>query len=287
MENSITLSNGVKMPRVGYGVYQITRNDCAQCVEDALSVGYRMIDTAQSYANEAEVGEGIRQSGVPRADIFLTTKLWIPNADYTRAKTSIDRSLEKSGTDFIDLLLLHQPFGDIFGAWRAMEEAQKAGKVRALGVANFQADHLVNFCNYVDIQPTVNQVETHVFCQQKELRHYMKQFGVVHESWAPFAEGRNDFFQNPVLAAVGAKHGKTSPQVALRYLYQKDVVIIPKSVHRTRMAENLAIFDFELDVEDVASIEALDTGKSLFFDHHDPETVLTMWKIARERKGWE
>lgn len=287
MDNSITLNNGVEMPRIGYGVYQVAKDVCAQCVADALAVGYRMIDTAQSYANEAEVGEGIRQSGVSREDIFLTTKLWIPNADYARAKASIDCSLEKLGTDYIDLLLIHQPYGDVFGAWRAMEEAQKAGKVRALGVANFLSDHLINFCHYVDVLPTVDQVETHVFFQQKELRQYMEQFGIVHESWAPFAEGRNDFFKNPVLAAVDQKYGKTGPQVALRYLYQNDVVIIPKSVHRARMEENLNILDFDLDAEDLSAIEALDTGKSLFFDHHDPKIVEMMWQMARERKGWE
>ena len=270
---SIPLSNGVKMPRPGYGVYQVDPATCEASVREALEVGYRAIDTAQAYHNEEGVGRAIKGSGLPREDIFLTTKVWVSNAGQEKARASIEESLRKLQTDYIDLLLIHQPFNDYYGTWRAMEEAYKAGKVRAIGVSNFFPDRLVDLCQFVEIRPMVNQVETHALYQQKAAHAIMEKYGVVHESWGPFAEGRKDFFTNPVLAAVGAKHGKSVAQVALRFLLQSDVVVIPKSVHKARMAENLQVFDFSLDAEDMAAIQARDQEESAFFSHYDPATV--------------
>ena len=270
---SIPLSNGVKMPRLGYGVYQVDPATCEASVREALEVGYRAIDTAQAYHNEEGVGRAIKGSGLPREDIFLTTKVWVSNAGQEKARASIEESLRKLQTDYMDLLLIHQPFNDYYGTWRAMEEAYKAGKVRAIGVSNFFPDRLVDLCQFVEIRPMVNQVETHALYQQKAAHAIMEKYGVVHESWGPFAEGRKDFFTNPVLAAVGAKHGKSVAQVALRFLLQSDVVVIPKSVHKARMAENLQVFDFSLDAEDMAAIQALDQEESAFFSHYDPATV--------------
>ena len=270
---SIPLSNGVKMPRLGYGVYQVDPATCEASVREALEVGYRAIDTAQAYHHEEGVGRAIKGSGLPREDIFLTTKVWVSNAGQEKARASIEESLRKLQTDYIDLLLIHQPFNDYYGTWRAMEEAYKAGKVRAIGVSNFFPDRLVDLCQFVEIRPMVNQVETHALYQQKAAHAIMEKYGVVHESWGPFAEGRKDFFTNPVLAAVGAKHGKSVAQVALRFLLQSDVVVIPKSVHKARMAENLQVFDFSLDAEDMAAIQALDQEESAFFSHYDPATV--------------
>ena len=277
----ITLANGVQMPMLGYGVYQVPPEDCARCVAQAIDVGYRAIDTAQAYYNEEGVGQAVKASGLPREDFFLTTKVWITNGGERQAAASIDESLKKLQTDYLDLLLIHQPFNDYYGTWRAMEAAYRAGKVRAIGVSNFFPDRLVDLCQFVDIKPMINQVETHALYQQTAAHAVMEKYGVVHQSWGPFAEGRKDFFQNPVLAAVGAKHGKTVAQVALRFLLQSQVVVIPKSVHRERMTENLQVFDFTLDGADMAAIQALDEQESAFFSHYDPATVEFLTGLGR------
>lgn len=282
--NYITLNNGVEMPAVGYGVYQVSPDECVRCVEDALHAGYRLIDTAQSYDNEYEVGQGLRQSGVVRGDIFLTTKIWIANAGYEKAKASIDDSLRRLQTDYIDLMLIHQPFGDYYGTYRAMEEAYKAGKLRAIGVSNFFADRLIDLCHNVEVMPAVNQVETHVFHQQAELHAIMDKYGVVHESWGPFAEGRKDFFTHPVLQRIGTAHHKTAAQAALRFLLQKDIVVIPKSVHKDRMVQNLDIFDFSLSDSEMKELEGLDEKESLFFSHYDPKMVEWFYDMVKARK---
>ncbi len=271
--NTVTLNNGVVMPQIGYGVYQVSPTECERCVSDALSVGYRMIDTAQAYHNEEGVGAAVKKSGIARDELFLVSKVWISNYGFDKAKASIDESLRKLGTDYIDLMLLHQPFCDRYGAYRALEAAYKEGKVRAIGVSNFYPDHFIDLASNVEIVPAVNQVETHVFDQQIEAQGYMKEFGTHMMAWAPLAEGRNNFFTNPVLEAIGKKYGKSVAQVALRWLIQRDVIIIPKSVHVERMQQNLDIFDFELSQDDMAAIAALDTKQSLFFDHHAPEVV--------------
>ncbi len=270
---TVTLNNGVVMPQIGYGVYQVSPAECERCVSDALSVGYRMIDTAQAYHNEEGVGAAVKKSGIARDELFLVSKVWISNYGFEKAKASIDESLRKLGTDYIDLMLLHQPFCDRYGAYRALEAAYKEGKVRAIGVSNFYPDHFIDLASNVEIVPAVNQVETHVFDQQIEAQGYMKEFGTHMMAWAPLAEGRNNFFTNPVLEAIGKKYGKSIAQVALRWLLQRDVIIIPKSVHVERMQQNLDISDFELSQEDMAEIAALDTKQSLFFDHHAPEVV--------------
>lgn len=269
----VTLSNGVKMPILGYGVYQVTPEECERCVSDALSVGYRSIDTAQAYFNEQNVGDAVRKSGISREDIFLTTKVWISNAGEEKAARSIEDSLRKLQTDYIDLLLIHQPLGDYYGTWRAMEAAYKAGKVRAIGVSNFYPDRFIDLAEHTEIKPMVNQVETHVFNQQVKAQEIMKKYGTQIMSWGPFAEGRNDFFTNPVLAEIGVKYGKSVAQVALRYLLQRNVVVIPKSTHIERMRQNFDIFNFTLTDEDMAAIAALDKGESLFFSHYEPDTV--------------
>ena len=269
----VTLANGVKMPILGYGVYQASNEECERCVLDAISVGYRSIDTAQAYHNEEAVGSAIEKCGVPRDELFLTTKVWISNAGYERAKASIDASLKKLRTDYIDLLLIHQPFGDYYGTWRAMEEAYRAGKLRAIGVSNFYPDRLVDLCKFVVIKPMVNQVETHVFQQQTKAREWMDKYGVAHESWGPFAEGRKDFFTNAVLCEIGQKYQKSSAQVALRFLIQRGVIVIPKSTHKERMKENFEVFNFTLTESDMQKIAALDESESAFFSHYDPATV--------------
>ncbi len=277
--NKITLSNGVEMPQMGYGVYQVTPDECERCVMDAISVGYRMIDTAQAYHNEEAVGKAWKKSGVSRDELFLVSKVWISNYGDGKTMKSIDESLRKLQTDHIDLMLLHQPFCDRYGAYRDLERAYKAGKLRAIGVSNFYPDHLIDLASNVEIAPMVNQVETHVFNQQREARKYMDEFGTRIMAWAPLAEGRNGLFTNPMLAQIGEKHGKTVAQVALRWLLQSGVIIIPKSTHKERMAENLNLFDFELDAEDMQAIASLDTKHSLFFDHHDGE-------VAKLFMGW-
>ena len=269
----VTLNNGVKMPQLGYGVYQTPPEDTERCVLEAIEVGYRSIDTAQAYGNEEGVGNAIQKCGLPREDLFITTKIWISNAGYEKAKASIEESLRKLQTDYIDLLLIHQPFGDYYGTYRAMEEAYRAGKVRAIGVSNFYPDRYLDLAHFAEIKPAVNQVETHVFQQQKIAKEYLKKNGTQIMSWGPFAEGKNDYFNNPVLKDIAAAHGKSAAQVALRFLLQSDVVLIPKSVHKERMEENFNVFDIALTDEEMARIEALDTGKSLFFSHYDPQTV--------------
>lgn len=281
----VTLNNGVKMPQLGYGVYQVSNEECERCVLDAISVGYRAIDTAQSYGNEEAVGNAVKKCGVPREELFLTTKVWISNAGYEKAKESIDASLKRLQSDYIDLLLIHQPFSDYYGTYRAMEEAYKAGKLRAIGVSNFYPDRLIDLCQFVDVVPAVNQVETHVFQQQKVAHEYMKKYGVQHESWGPFAEDRKDFFTNPVLTEIGAKYDKSSAQTALRFLLQRDVVVIPKSTHRERMEQNLNVFDFTLSEEDMEAIRKLDEGESLFFSHYDPATVEMLTNMGKTRKA--
>ena len=271
--NEIKLSNGVLMPQMGYGVYQIEPEDCERCVMDAISVGYRMIDTAQAYLNEEAVGKAWKKSGVRREDLFLVNKVWHSNYGEGQTMKSIDESLRKLQTDYIDLMLLHQPFCDRYGAYRDLEKAYKAGKVRAIGVSNFFPDHLVDLAANMQIAPMVNQVETHVFDQQREARKYMDEIGTHIMSWAPLAEGQNNLFSDPVLTKIGEKYGKTAAQVALRWLLQSDVIIIPKTVYKSRMEENLNLFDFTLDADDMEAIALLDTGHSLFLDHHDGEVA--------------
>ncbi len=285
MAQTVTLNNGVEMPMLGYGVYQVSNEECERCVLDAISVGYRAIDMAQSYGNEEAVGSAVQKCGVPRDELFLTTKVWISNAGYEAAKDSIDRSLQKLKTDYIDLLLIHQPFGDYYGTYRAMEEAYKAGKLRAIGVSNFYPDRLIDLCQFVEVTPAVNQVETHVFQQQKTAHEYMEKYGVQHESWGPFAEGRKDFFSNPVLTEIGRKYGKSSAQTALRFLLQSNVVVIPKSTHKERMAQNIDVFDFTLSEADMEAIRRLDEGESLFFSHYDPATVEMLTNMGKTRKA--
>lgn len=269
----ITLSNGVKMPQLGYGVYQISPEEAERCVSDALSVGYRMVDTAQAYANEEGVGNAVKKSGIARDEVFIVSKIWISNYGYEKAKASIDESLRKLQTEYIDLMLLRQPFCDRYGAYRALEEAYRAGKLRSIGVSNFYPDYFIDLASNVNIKPMVNQVETHVFNQQRQSQKYMEALGCQIMSWGPLAEGRNGFFTNELLGEIGKRYGKTIPQVALRWLLQRGVIIIPKSTHKERMAENFNIFDFELSPNEMARIESLDTNQSLFFDHHDGEVT--------------
>lgn len=270
---TIKLNNGIEMPQIGYGVYQVSPDECERCVSDALKTGYRMIDTAQAYHNEEGVGRAVKNSGINRSDIFIVSKVWISNYGYEKAKASIDESLRKLQTDYIDLMLLHQPFCDRYGAYRALEDAYREGKLRAIGVSNFYPDHFIDLASNVDIVPAVNQVETHVFNQQTEAQKIMEEFGTHIMSWGPLAEGRNNLFSNETLTKTGNRHGKSVAQIALRWLIQRGVIIIPKSVHIERMKQNLDILDFELTDEEMAEIATLDTGKSLFFDHHDAETT--------------
>jgi 2,5-diketo-D-gluconate reductase A len=269
----VKLNNGIEMPILGYGVYQVTPEECERCVSDAISVGYRLIDTAQAYGNEEGVGNAIRKSSIPRKDLFITTKVWISNAGYEKAKASIEESLQKLQTDYIDLLLIHQPFNDYYGTYRAMEEANKTGKVRAIGVSNFYPDRFVDLAEFCEIKPAVNQMETHVFNQQRKLQEVMQEYGTELMAWGPFAEGRNDFFTNGTLAAIGVKYGKSVAQVALRFLIQRGIIVIPKSTHKERMIENFNVFDFSLTEREMTVIAALDNEKSLFFSHYDPEMV--------------
>ncbi|MCA0438370.1 MAG: aldo/keto reductase [Actinobacteria bacterium] len=281
---TVTLNNGVVMPMLGYGVYQVDPAECARCVREAIEVGYRSIDTAQAYRNEEGVGAAVAASGVPREELFLTTKVWISNAGEAAAAASIEESLRKLATDYIDLLLIHQPFGDYYGSYRAMERALADGRVRAIGVSNFYPDRLIDLCRFAEVVPAVNQVETHPLHQQAAAHEVMAKYGVVHESWGPFAEGRKDLFTNPVLADIGAAHGKSVAQVALRFLIQSDVVVIPKSVRRERMAQNLAVFDFTLDAAELDRIRALDEGESAFFSHYAPETVEMLTGFGNPRR---
>ena len=269
-----TLNNGVEMPMLGYGVFQTPPDQTERCVAEALEVGYRLIDTAQAYGNEEGVGAAVRASGLPREDVFITSKIWVSNMTYERATASIEESLRKLDTDYIDLMLLHQAMGDYPGAYRAMEDAYKAGKLRAIGVSNFYPERLIDVALLAEVPPAVNQIETHPFRQQDEAHEVMAELDVAHEAWAPFAEGQNNIFANPVLTEIGEKYGKKPGQVILRALMQKDVVVIPKSVRRSRMEENFDVFDFELSQEDLAAFAALDDGSlPRIFDHYDPKTV--------------
>ena len=277
----VTLNNGIKMPILGYGVYQVSNEECERCVLDAISAGYRSIDTAQAYGNEEAVGNAVKKCGVPRDELFITTKVWISNGGYEKAKASLKESLKKLQLDYIDLVLIHQPFNDYYGTYHAMEEAYKEGWIRAIGVSNFYPDRLVDLCSFVEVKPAINQVETHVFQQQKRAHEYMEKYGVQHQSWGPFAEGRKDFFTNPVLTEIGQKYGKSSAQVALRFLIQSDVVVIPKSVHKERMEQNFDVFDFTLDNTDMEAIRKLDEGESLFFSHYDPAVVEMLTGLHR------
>ena len=280
--NTITLNNGVKMPQLGYGVFQVNPAECERCVLDAIGAGYRLIDTAQAYHNEEGVGEAIQKCGVPRSELFIVTKIWMSNAGEEKAYASILESLGKLQTEYIDLMLIHQPFGDYYGTYRAMERAYREGKLRAIGVSNFYPDRFIDLQAHVDVKPMVNQVETHVFNQQQEAQKYMEKYGCQIMSWGPFAEGLNDFFHNEVLTEIGQAHGKTLAQTALRYLIQRGVVIIPKSTHKERMAENIDVFDFSLTDEEMQRIAALDLGHSLFFSHYAPATVeqFMQWEKA-------
>ncbi|RGP14339.1 aldo/keto reductase [Parabacteroides gordonii] len=270
---TVKLNNGVEMPILGYGVYQVTPEECERCVLDALSVGYRSIDTAQAYYNEEGVGNAIHKSGISRDELFITTKVWISNGGYEKAKASIDESLRKLQSDYVDLLLIHQPFNDYYGTYRAMEEACKAGKARAIGVSNFYPDRFIDLAEFCEIKPAVNQVETHVFNQQVEPQKIMERYGTRVMSWGPFAEGKNDFFTNEMLKAIGEKYGKSVAQTALRFLIQRGIIVIPKSTHKERMIQNMEVFDFALTEEDMQAIYGLDQAKSLFFSHYDPEMV--------------
>ncbi|MEK3917859.1 aldo/keto reductase [Paenibacillus sp. FSL H7-0331] len=270
----VILNNGVEMPILGFGVFQIAdQNECEQSVYDAIMAGYRLIDTAASYLNEEAVGRAIKRSGVAREELFITTKLWVQDAGYERTKNAFKKSLERLQLDYLDLYLIHQPFGDVHGSWRAMEELYREGKVRAIGISNFHEDRLIDLIIHNEVVPAVNQVETHPFNQQIQNAKFMKENNVQIESWAPFAEGKNNLFQNELLVALAEKYNKSVSQVVLRWLTQREVVVIPKSVRKERIIENFNIFDFELSQGDMESITTLDTKQSLFFSHRDPEKV--------------
>lgn len=271
---NVTLNNGVEMPILGFGVFQVPDlAECERSVRDAIDVGYRLLDTAASYGNEEAVGAAIRNHGIKRSDLFVTTKLWIEDASYEGAKAAFERSMNKLQLDYLDLYLIHQPYGDVYGAWRAMEELHRAGRIRAIGVSNFYPDRLVDFVLHNEIVPAVNQIEIHPFHSQDDAQKVLQEYGVQPEAWGPFAEGKNDLFTNPVLESIGNKHGKSVAQVVLRWLTQRGVVAIPKSVRKARMAENFAVFDFRLDQDDLSAIAALDQKASSFFDHRDPAMV--------------
>lgn len=278
----ITLNNGIKMPKSGFGVYQVkNEKECEQAVLDALDAGYRLIDTAQAYGNEEAVGNAIKKSSVAREDIFLTTKVWISNAGYEKAKASIEESLAKLRVEYIDLMLIHQPFNDYYGTYRAMEEYYKAGKLKAIGVSNFYPDRLIDLVSFCEVKPAVNQVEVNVFHQQIQALTYHEKYGIQMQAWAPFAEGRNDMFSNPTLQAIGDKYGKSIAQVILRWLAQRNIVSLAKSVKKERMKENIDIYDFELNEEDMKTISTLDKKESSFFSHYDPATVEMMVGLQR------
>lgn len=279
-----TLYNGVRMPMLGYGVYQVTKDECERCVLDALSVGYRHIDTAQSYFNEEEVGAAIRKSGVPREEIFITSKVWIEHYGYEECRASVLESMRRLGVDYIDLMLLHQPFADYYGAYRALEDLYDEGKLRAIGISNFYPDRMVDIVSFARIKPMVNQIETHPLNQRVEDHAWMEKYGVQHEAWASFGEGKGGLFTNPVLTEIGAKYGKSAAQVMLRWALQRNIVVLPKSTHKERMIQNLDVFDFALTDVDMAAIAKLDTKTSAFFSHTDPNMVEWFVKMVEERK---
>lgn len=270
---TVKLNNGIEMPILGFGVYQVEPSETENVVFDALQVGYRSIDTAAAYMNEEAVGRAIKRSGIAREELFITTKLWIQDAGYENAKKAFETSLKKLQLDYLDLYLIHQPFGDIYGSWRAMEELYKDGRIRAVGISNFQPDRVMDLIIHNEIVPAVNQIETHPFHQQIDTQKFLKENHVQIESWGPFAEGKNDIFKNEVLKSIGGKYGKSIAQVILRWMIQREVVVIPKSVRKERMAENFNVFDFELSLEDMDAIKTLDSAQSTFFDHRDPEMV--------------
>lgn len=280
----VTLYNGVKMPIVGYGVYQVSKEECEHCVLDALAVGYRSIDTAQSYFNEEQVGNAIAKSNIPREDIFLTTKVWVEHYGYEETKKSVLESMGKLQTDYLDLVLLHQPFSDYYGAYRALEDLYNEGKLRAIGVSNFYPDRLVDIASFSRVKPMVNQVETHPFNQQVEAKKWMDKYGIQLEAWAPFGEGRGGLFENPVLAQIAEKYKKTTAQIILRWNIQRGIVVIPKSIHKSRMEENLNVFDFVLEQMDMHRISELDKKQSSFFSHSDPATVELFVRMIDERR---
>ncbi len=280
----VTLHNGVKMPQLGYGVYQVTKDECERCVSDALKVGYRLIDTAQSYFNEEEVGRAIAKSGVPRQDIFLTTKVWIEHYGYEATRASVLESMEKLQVDYLDLCLLHQPFNDVYGAYRALEDLYGEGKLRAIGISNFRPDRMVDLASFSRVRPMVDQVETHPHNQQTGAKHWLDKYGVQLEAWAPFGEGRGGMFDLSELKAIAARYGKTVAQVILRWHLQRGIVAIPKSTHIQRMEENFNVFDFALTEEDMTAIATLDKKESSFFDHTDPNMVEWFVKMVEERK---
>ena len=270
---TVTLNNGVDMPILGFGVYQIPAEQTEQAVTDALAAGHRLLDTAAAYLNEEPVGRAIKNSGIPREELFVTTKLWVQDTGAEATQRAFDTSLQHLGLDYLDLYLIHQPYGDVHGSWRAMQSLRQEGRVTAIGVSNFYPDRLVDLIEHNEVTPAVNQVETHPFFQRTADQQLMRERGVQIQSWGPFAEGRNNLFTDPVLTEIGAAHGKSVAQVVLRWLVQRDVVVIPKSVRADRMAENIDVFDFELTDEQTARIAAMDTGASLFLDHRDPATV--------------
>ncbi len=280
----LTLQNGVKMPQLGYGVYQVSKDECERCVLDALKVGYRHIDTAQSYFNEEEVGNAIVKSGIPREELFITTKVWVEHYGYEATKAAVYTSMRKLKCDYIDLVLLHQPFGDYYGAWRALEDMYAEGKIRAIGISNFYPDRMVDLCSFSRIRPMVNQVETHPFNQQVEAQEWMKKYGVQIEAWAPFGEGRGGLFTNETIASIAKKYNKSVAQVILRWEIQRGIVVIPKSTHIERMAQNIDVFDFTLSEEDMAVMASLDKKQSSFFSHTDPNMVEWFVKMVEERK---
>lgn len=282
--NYITLSNGVKMPQLGYGVYQVAKDECERCVLDALKTGYRSIDTAQSYYNEEEVGSAIQKSGVPRDEIFLTSKVWVEHYGYEECKKSVLESMRKLKTDYIDLMLLHQPFGDYYGAWRALEELYDEGKLRAIGISNFYPDRMIDLASFSRIKPMINQIEIHPHNQQSSAIEWNEKYGVQVEAWAPFGEGRGDMFDLPELKDIAEKHRKTTAQVILRWHLQRGIVVIPKSTHIERMEENLNVFDFELSQEEMTRIAKLDKSTSSFFSHQDPKMVEWFVQLVEERK---
>lgn len=281
----VTLNNGVKMPILGYGVYQISKQDCKQCVLNAIKTGYRLIDTAQSYFNEEEVGEAIKECNVPRNELFITTKVWIEHYGYENCKKSVLESMKKLQVDYIDLVLLHQPFNDYYGAYRALEDLYEEGKIKAIGVSNFYPDRFVDIQAFVKIKPMVNQIETHPFHQQHTSQKYLKKYNCQMEAWAPFGEGRNDMFNNPVIKEIGNKYNKTVAQVILRWLIQRNIVIIPKSTHLERIKENFNIFDFSLTEQDMQTINNLDKKQSSFFSHQDPQMVEWFVDMVEKRKN--
>lgn len=276
---TVKLSNSIEMPLLGYGVYQVDPDECERCVSDAIEVGYRLIDTAQAYKNEEGVGRAVANSGISRKDFFLVTKVWISNAGYEKAKQSIDKSLEKLKTDYIDLVLIHQPFGDYYGTYRLLEEYYEKGIIKSIGVSNFYADRFIDIASFVKHIPMVNQMETHVFLQQQKLHKILKENKCQLMSWGPFAEGRNNLFTNKTLLNIGKKYNKTSAQVALRYLLEQNIVVIPKTVNKDRMVENINVFDFELSDDDMAEILKLDTDTSLFCNHTDYDFVKYLLSI--------